>query len=213
LSSSSSSSSDEGDPSGAAAERTESEDAEIAAAKTVFSAENTAAEASSTDESTASSTSSEDEDVVVRTSTEEDKVSMDELKAAEAVFYSTSTTSASEPRSAEGTVEEHATVGVVTSAERAVETSPITIATSGETTQDHPSESGSHVDSSLLDSSPSTRHYVRRARRGNIMSTDSKRTISATARVPTPPSPLHESGSTVPTLVVMATVVPTTVIV
>jgi hypothetical protein len=102
LSSSSSSSSDEGDPSGAAAERIESEDAEIAAAKTVFSAENIAAEASSTDESTASSTSSEDEDVVVRTSTEEDKVSMDELKAAEAVFYSTSTTSASEPRLQKG---------------------------------------------------------------------------------------------------------------
>jgi hypothetical protein len=67
------------------------------------------------------------------------------------------------------------------------------------------------VDSSLLDSSPSTRHYVRRARRGSIVSTDSERTISAIVRVSTPPSPLHESGSTAPLPVVMATVVPTAV--
>ena len=39
------------------------------------------------------------------------------------------------------------------------------------------------------------------------MSTDSERTISATVRVPTPPSPLHESGGTAPTLVVIADVV------
>ena len=159
----------------------------------------------------ASSTSSRDEGVVVRTSTEEDEVSMDELKAAEAAFDSDSTASASEPRSAKGAVEEHTTVEVVTSAERAVETTPITIAISGETAQDHPSESGSRVDPSLLDSSPSTRHYVRRARRGSIVSTDSDRTISATVRVSTPPSPLHESISVAPSPVVMATVVPTAV--
>ena len=211
MSSSSSSSSDGDDPARAAAERIESEDAEIAAIETVSGAEDVAAEASFADESTASSTSSGNEDVEAGTSIEEDEVSMDKLKAVEAAFDSDSTASASEPRSAEGAVEEHITVEVITSAERGVETTPITIATSGETAQDHPSGSGSHVDPSLLDSSPSTRHYVRRARRGSIVSTDSERAISATVRVSTPPSPLHESSSTAPTLVVMATVVLTVV--
>ena len=136
---------------------------------------------------------------------------MDELKAAEAAFDSDSTASASEPRSAKGAVEEHTTVEVVTSAERAVETTPITIAISGETAQDHPSESGSRVDPSLLDSSPSTRHYVRRARRGSIASTDSERTISVTVRVSTPPGSFHESSSAAPSSVITATMVPTTV--
>jgi hypothetical protein len=67
------------------------------------------------------------------------------------------------------------------------------------------------VDPSLLDSSLSTRHYVWRARRGSIVSTDSERTISATVRVSTPPSPHHEFGSTAPTPVVMAIVVPAAV--
>ena len=211
MSSSSSSSSDKDDPSGAAAERAESEDTEIAAAETISGTENVAAETSSADESTASSTSSRNKDVEAGTSTEEDEVSMDELKVAEAAFDSDSTASASEPRSAERTVEEHTTVKVITSTERAIKTTPITIATSGETAQDHPSESGSRVDPSLLDSSPSTCHYVRRARRGSIVSTDSDRTISATVRVSTPPSPLHESSSVAPSPVVMATVVPTAV--
>jgi hypothetical protein len=211
LSSSSSSSSDGDDPARAAVERTESEDAEIATAETVSSVEDVATEASSADESTASSTSSGNKDVEARTSIEEDEVSMDELKAAEAAFDSDSTASASEPRPAEGAVEEHTTVEVVTSAKRAVETTPITIATSGETAQDHLSGSGSHVDPSLLDSSPSTRHYVRRARKGSIVSTDSERTISATVRVPTPPSLLHESGGTASTPVIIAAVTPTTV--
>jgi hypothetical protein len=211
LSSSSSSSSDEGDPSGAAAKRTESEDAKIVAAETVSGAENVVAEVSSADESTASSTSPDEKGVKAGTSIEEDEVSMDELEAAEAAFDSASTVSASKSRSAERTVEEHTTVGVITNAERAIETTLITIATSGETAQDHPSESGSHVDPSLLDSSPSTRHYVRRACRGSIVSTDSERTISATVRASTPPSPLHESDNTAPTPVVMATVVPTVV--
>ena len=43
------------------------------------------------------------------------------------------------------------------------------------------------------------------------MSTDSERTISATIRVLTPPSPLHESGGTAPTPVVIAAVVPAAV--
>ena len=43
------------------------------------------------------------------------------------------------------------------------------------------------------------------------MSTDSERTISATIRVPIRPSPLHESGGTAPTPVVIAAVVPAAV--
>jgi hypothetical protein len=43
------------------------------------------------------------------------------------------------------------------------------------------------------------------------VSTDSKRTISATIKVPTPPSPLHESGGTAPTPVVIAVVVSATI--
>ena len=211
MNSSSSSSSDEGDPSGATAERTESVDAEIAATETVSGAKDVAAEVSFTDESTASSTSSGEKGVEAGTSTAEDEVSMDELKAAEASFDSACTTSACKPRSAEGTIEEHATVGVVTSAERVVETTPITITNSGRTVQGDPSGSGSYVDPSLLNSSPSTRHYVRRTRRGSMVSTYSERTISATIRVPTPPSALHESGGAAPTPKVVTAVVPATI--
>ena len=196
MNSSSSSSSDRRDPSGAAAEGIRGEDVEVNVAEAVSDAENVAAKVSSADESTASSTSSGEEDVVAGTSTEEDEVSMDELKAVEATFDSASTASASKPRSAEGTVEKHTTVGVVTSAERVVETTPITITNSGGTPQGNPSESGSHVDPSVFDSSPSTCHYVRRARKGSIVSTDSESTISTTVRVSTPPSPLHGSGGT-----------------
>uniref|UniRef100_A0A2N9FSE6 Uncharacterized protein n=1 Tax=Fagus sylvatica TaxID=28930 RepID=A0A2N9FSE6_FAGSY len=149
-------------------------------------------------------TSSEDEDVVVKTSTEEDEVSMDELEAAEVSSDSTSVAFASKPISAEGAVEEHATVGVVTSVERVVETTPVIITSNGGTVQGGPSGSGSHVDPSLLDSSPSTRHYVRRACRGSIVSIDSERTVSATVRVPTPLNPLHESGGTAPTPITIA---------
>ena len=100
-----------------------------------------------------------------RTSAEEDEVSMDELRAVEAAFDSDSSASTSKPKSAEGIVEEHVTLGVVTSAERVVKTTPIAITSGGGTVQDDLSGSGSHVERSLLDSSPSTRHYVRRARR------------------------------------------------
>ena len=40
-----------------------------------------------------------------------------------------------------------------------------------------------------------------------MVSTDSERTVSATIRVPTPPSPLHKSGGTAPTPVIIAAVV------
>ena len=204
MSSSSSSSSDKGDPSGAAAERVKSEYIEIAAAEIVSGAEDVTAVASSADESTASSTSSEDEDVVVRTSTEEDEVSMDEPEAAEVSYDSTPVASTSKPISAEGAIEEHVTVGVITSVERVVETTLVTITSSGETVQGGPSRSDSYVDPSLFDSSPSTRHYVRRARRGSIVSIDSEKTVSATVRIPTPQSPLHESGGTAPTPITIA---------
>jgi hypothetical protein len=70
---------------------------------------------------------------------------------------------------------------------RATEAEPIAITSSGGTAQDDPSKSDNRTDPSLFDSSPSTRHYVRRAWRGSIISTDSERTISATPMVPTPP--------------------------
>ena len=69
------------------------------------------------------------------------------------------------------------------------------------------------MDPSLLDSSPSTRQYVRRARRGSIVSTDFERTVSATIRVLTPPSLLPESGGIASTLVIIAAVTPATVVV
>ena len=210
--SSSSSASDSSDPSRVAAERVESEDAEASAAEAVSGSDDFAVDISSVDKSVALSTSSWEEGMVAGTSAEEDEVSMDELRAAEAAFDSDSTAFASKPKSAEGAetgaVEEHETIGVVTSAERVVETTPITITSSGGTVQDDPSGSGSRAECSLLDSSPLTRHYVRRARRGSIVSTDSEMTVSATVRVPTPSSPLHESSGTAPTPVVVTTVVP-----
>jgi hypothetical protein len=142
--------------------------------------------------------------VETRTSTEDDEVSMGELEAAEASSDSTPVASVSRPISAEEAVEEHATIGVVTRAEKVMETTPIAIISSGGTVQGGPSGSGSRVDPSLLDSSPSTRQYVRRTRRGSIMSTDYERTVSATVRVPTPPSPLPESGGTAPTPITTA---------
>ncbi len=78
---------------------------------------------------------------------------------------------------------------------------------SGGTVQGDLSGSGGHVDPSLLDSSPSTRQYVRRARRGSLVSTDSDRTASVTVRVPTPLSPLRESSGTAPTPIIIAAAV------
>jgi hypothetical protein len=202
--SSSSSSSDKDDPSGAAAEEIESEDTETTATETVFGADDFAADIGSIDTDAILSASSGEKDVEARACTEDDEVSMDELEAAEAASDSDSTASASKPKSAEGAIEEHATVGVVTSAERVVETTPITVTCSGGTTQGGPSGSGSHMDPSLFDLSPSTRQYVRRARRGSLVSTDSERTVSATIRVSTPPSPLPESGGTAPTPIITA---------
>jgi hypothetical protein len=166
-----------------------------------------AAEVNSADERTALGAFSGGEGMVAEASTEKDVVSIDELEAAEASFDDVPLASASNPRSVERIVDEHTTVGVVTSAVRAVETTPITITNSGGTTQGNPSGSGSHVDLSLLDSSPSTRQYVRRARRGSLVSTDSERTTSVTVRVPTPSSPLRESGGTALTPIIIAAAV------
>uniref|UniRef100_A0A2N9GH14 Aminotransferase-like plant mobile domain-containing protein n=1 Tax=Fagus sylvatica TaxID=28930 RepID=A0A2N9GH14_FAGSY len=115
--------------------------------------------------------------------------------------------SASKPMSAEEAVEEHATVGVVSGIEKIVETTPVVVTSSGGTVQAGPSGSSSRVDPSLLDSSPSTRQYARRARRGSIVSTDSERTGSATVRVSTPPSPLPESGGIASTPIVITAAV------
>uniref|UniRef100_A0A2N9HP86 Aminotransferase-like plant mobile domain-containing protein n=1 Tax=Fagus sylvatica TaxID=28930 RepID=A0A2N9HP86_FAGSY len=109
------SSSSSSDPSGAAAEEVEGEDAEAGAAEAVSGADDFAANISSVD--------------------------------------------TINPMSAEEAVEEHAAVGVVTDAERVVETTPIAVTSSGGTIQGGPSGSGSRVDPSLLDSSPSTRQY------------------------------------------------------
>uniref|UniRef100_A0A2N9GXZ3 Aminotransferase-like plant mobile domain-containing protein n=2 Tax=Fagus sylvatica TaxID=28930 RepID=A0A2N9GXZ3_FAGSY len=185
------SSSSSSDLSRAAAEEIEGEDAEAGAAETVAGAAETvsgandfAADISSAD------IGSIDTDAV--------------LKAAEASSESIPVASASKPISAEEAVEEHAAVGVVTDAEKVVETTPIAVTSSGGTVQGGHSRSGSRVDPSLLDSSPSTRQYVRRARRGSIVSTDSEKIGSATIRVSTPPSPLLESGGTAPTLIIIA---------
>jgi hypothetical protein len=144
---------------------------------------------------------------VAEASTNKDVVFMDELEAAKASSSDVSTTSASNPKSIERAVDEHVAVGAVTSAVRTAETTPITITSSGGTAQGNPSRSRSRIDPSLFDSSPSTLHYLRRARRGSIVSTNSERTISATVGAPTPRSPLHESGGTASTPMVIAVVV------
>ena len=207
------SSSSSSDPSGAAVEEVEGEDAKVGAAETVSGADDFAADISSIDASATSFTSSEEGNMEAGINTEDDEVSMDELEAAEASSESTPVASASKPISAEEAVEEHTVVGVVTDAERVVETTPIAVTSSGGTVQGGPSGSGSRVDPSLLDSSPSTRQYVRRARRGSIVSTDSERTILAIVRVPTPPSPLPESSGIALTPTTIAAETPTATIV
>ena len=157
------SSSSSSDPSGAATEEIERKGAEASAAETVSGADDFAADISSIDTSAALSTSSGEKNVEAGGSTEDDEVSMDELEAAEVSFDSTPVASASKPVSTEEAVKEHATVGVVTGAERVVETTPIAITSSGGTVQGGPSGSGNHMDPSLLESSPSTRQYVWRA--------------------------------------------------
>uniref|UniRef100_A0A2N9FAE9 Aminotransferase-like plant mobile domain-containing protein n=1 Tax=Fagus sylvatica TaxID=28930 RepID=A0A2N9FAE9_FAGSY len=152
--SSSSSSSNKDDPSGAAAEETESGNAEVAAAEETESesTEAAAAEAvSGADDFTADISSADigslDTDAIINASSEEKDV---EAGA---------------------------------SAERVVETTPIAVTSSGGTVQGDISETGSHVDPSLLDSSPST------------------------PRVPTPSSPLRESGGTAPTPIIITAAV------
>uniref|UniRef100_A0A2N9IMU7 Aminotransferase-like plant mobile domain-containing protein n=1 Tax=Fagus sylvatica TaxID=28930 RepID=A0A2N9IMU7_FAGSY len=134
--SSSSSSSNKDDPSGAAAEETESGNAEVAAAEETesesteaaaaeavsgaddFTADISSADIGSLDTDAIINASSEEKDVEAGASTEDNEVSMDELGAAGAASDSDSTASASKPKSAEGVVEEHVTVGVVTGAEK-----------------------------------------------------------------------------------------------
>ena len=191
----------------AIAERVGVEDVEINAAEAVFEEETIATKAASAKETTAPDVSFGEEVAVAEASNNEDVVSKDELEAAKASFDDVSTASTSNPKSIERAVDEHVVVGAVTSVVRIVDTTPITITSSDGTTQGNPSRSGSRTDLSLFDSSPSTLHYVKRARKGNMVSTDSERTISATTRVPTPLSPLHESGGIASTPIVIAAVV------
>ena len=191
----------------AIAERVGGEDVETDAAEAVFEEETIATKAASAKETTAPDVSFGEEVAVAEASTNEDVVFMDELEATEASSDDVSTASASNPKSIERAVDEHVVVGVVTSAVRTVETMPVTITSSGGNAQANPSRSGSHTDPSLFDLSPSTLHYVRRAWRESMVSTDFERTISATAKVPTPPSPLHESGGIAFTLIVIAAMV------
>uniref|UniRef100_A0A2N9GDJ0 Uncharacterized protein n=1 Tax=Fagus sylvatica TaxID=28930 RepID=A0A2N9GDJ0_FAGSY len=199
----------------ATAAETESESTEAAAAEAVsgagdFTTDISSPDIGSLDTDAIINASSEEKDMEAGASIEDDEVSMGELGATGAASDSGSTASASKTMSAEEVVEEHVTVGVVTGVERVVEPTPITVTSSGGTAQGDASESGSQVDPSLLDSSPSTRQYVRRARRGSLVSTDSERTASVTARVSTPPSPLGESGGTAPTPTITAAVVSAT---
>jgi hypothetical protein len=199
----------------ATAAETESESTEAAAAEAVsgagdFTADISSPDIGSLDTDAIINASSEEKDMEVGASVEDAEVSMGELGTKGAASDSGSTASASKTMSAEEVIEERVTVGVVTGAERVVEPIPITVTSSGGTVQGDASESGSQVDPSLLDSSPSTRQYVRRARRGSLVSTDSERTASVAARVSTPPSPLGESGGTAPTPTITADVVPAT---
>ena len=206
------------DPSGAVEEEVERASIGAGVVETASSADDFAADISSADIGSIDtdallSASSGEKDARAEVDTGDDEVSMDELEAAEASPDNTPATPASKAISVEEAVEEHATVGVVTEAERVVETIPVVVTSSGGTVQAGPSGSSSHVDPSLLDSSPSTRQYVRRARRGSIVSTDSERTGSATVRVSTPPSPLPESGGIASTpIIITATVSAATII-
>jgi hypothetical protein len=204
---SSSSSSDKTDSSGAAAEEVEDEDDKIAAEETASDEETIVAEVTSDDEATAMDASSGEEGTVVEASTNEDIVSMYEVETAEASFDNVLVASASNPRSVERASDEHIAVGAVTSAMRAAEAEPIAITSSGGTAQGNPSRSDNRMDPSLFDSSPPTRHYVQRAPRGSIVSTDSERTISATPMVPTLSSPPRKSGGADSTPVVIAAMV------
>uniref|UniRef100_A0A2N9FRU8 Aminotransferase-like plant mobile domain-containing protein n=1 Tax=Fagus sylvatica TaxID=28930 RepID=A0A2N9FRU8_FAGSY len=201
------SSSSSSDSSRAIEEEVERESVGADAAKIASGVDDFAADISSVDASAISSTSSEKRSVSAGIDTKDNEVSLDELEAAEASSDSTPVTSASKPVSTEEAVKEHATVRVVTGAEKVVETTPVAVTSSGGTVQGGPSGSSSHVDPSLLDSSPSTRQYVRKARRGSIVSTDSERTGSATVRVSTPASPLPESGGIASTPIIIAAAV------
>uniref|UniRef100_A0A2N9I2V0 Aminotransferase-like plant mobile domain-containing protein n=1 Tax=Fagus sylvatica TaxID=28930 RepID=A0A2N9I2V0_FAGSY len=163
--SSSSSSSDRDDPSGAAAEEIESENAEVAAA------EETESEGTEAVAAEAVSRGCGSRGPVLKMM----RCPWVSWELQELLLTVIPLHLPAKSMSAERVVEEHVTVGVVTGAERVVETTPITVTSSGGTVQGDISESGSHVDPSLLDSSPSTRQYVRRARRGSLVSTDSEK--------------------------------------
>ena len=96
-------------------------------------------------------------------------------------------------------------------AERVVEEPEevVGVVTAGITDGDRPtqggsSKSGDHTDASLFDSSPLTRFYVRRARRGNVVSFDSERMLSASIALLTPHASQSESPPTAVDVLVRA---------
>ena len=61
-------------------------------------------------------------------------------------------------------------------------------------TQGGSSKSGDHTDPALFDSSPTSKFYVRKARRGNVVSFDSERTLSTSIVLLTPRASQSESA-------------------
>ena len=149
-------------------------------------------EVASDDEATATDASSGEEGTMAEANIDEDIMSMDELEAVEASFDNVLIAFAINPRSVERASNEHTIVRAVTNVVRAIEAELIAITSSGGTAQGNPSRSDSRTNLLLFDSNPPTCHYVRRASRGSIVSTNLERTISASPMVPTPLSPLRE---------------------
>ncbi|GMY14268.1 hypothetical protein FCV25MIE_09507, partial [Fagus crenata] len=124
------------DPSGAVEEEVERASVGVDAAEAVSGADDFAADISSADIGSVDtdaflSASSGEKDAGAEVDTGDDEVSMDELEAAEASSDSTPATPASKAISVEEAVEKLATVGVVTEAERVVETTPVVVTSSG----------------------------------------------------------------------------------
>ena len=203
---SSSSSGDETNPSKAVAERVGGEEAGVDVAGAISEEETAAAEDVSTEEVATPNASSEEKVTVAEDSTDEDAVSWMNSKL-QKLLLMVCLLRLPVTQNPLREVDEPVAIGDIASAVRTVETTTVNITNNDGTPQGNPSRSGSHTDPTLFDSSPSTLHYVRRAWRGSMVSTDSDRTISATARTPTPPSPFQESSGIASTpLVIPATI-------
>jgi hypothetical protein len=154
-----------------------------------------------------SSTSLEDDDAGA--SVEEVPITVDEIIVSEVTAIEA--TAAVEPADSITTVAETVGDAAVVSdafeedvnaaevaAEEAVEEpeGAVTVGVVGDDglTQGGSSRSSDHMDSALLDSSPSSKFYVRRSRRVNVVSSDSERTPSVSAALLTPRASQSESA-------------------